>query len=208
MKKIIFVLVLIFILRVFGSCCRCSEETIPMQLNEISIKNLGTVGDYNGVVYNKTDSMLRSKVAFEVIVADSTIELRNDYYVCNKTNWGFSTASATKCDCYLNFKPEQQIVDIKIFSLFKMSEHIQANSDVTKYFVADPEGSELYTPINKLLLNNVVISGSPAIDMRFFCKINIENDKAQFVINIELSDGKILSAFTNELYLTETATAY
>lgn len=206
MKKIMFVLFLIFIVRLFVSCCRCSDETTPMQLNEITIKNLCTAGDYGDVIYNETDAMSSSKVAFKVIVADSTIDTYIEYYACNNANWGFSAASATSCDCYQLFKPEQQIVDIRIFSLLKMSEQIAANTDVTKYFVAIPSASQLYTPIDKLypLINRDVIIGGPTIDMSFFCKLNIENTKAQFVVNIELSDGRMLSAFTNELQLTAT----
>jgi hypothetical protein len=64
MKKIMFVLFLIFIVRLFVSCCRCSDETTPMQLNEITIKNLCTAGDYGDVICNETDAMSSSKVAF------------------------------------------------------------------------------------------------------------------------------------------------
>lgn len=203
MKKVIFVLLLIFIIRVMVSCCRCSDETEPMELNQITVVNLNTVNSMGETANYVTDTMPSSKLAFQINVTDSTLHPDIFYYGCNKVDFGFNTASATSCDCYQLFEPEQQIVDVRIFSLHNLTEQIKANTDVTEYFVALLPLSDLYTPIADIYpsINRNVVGSNLSISMNLFCKLNIQNSKAQFVINVELSDGRMLSAFTNEIKL-------
>jgi len=206
MKKIIFVIFLFFIIKLFVSCCNCSDDTTPMQLNDVAIRNLNSVGSSGYVNYNKTDTMLSAKVAFEVIISDSTIDY-NKMYAKNNLDFGFSIVNAFGCDCFQIFKPEQKIIDIKIFNLFDMNELIPANSDVTSNFFALISQSNLYTSIKNLypLINHDVISAVPKIGINIFCKLNIQNTKAKFRINIGLSNGKILTAYTNEIQLLTSA---
>jgi hypothetical protein len=204
MKKIYFILFLFFIIRLFVGCCRCSNDYTTIEYQKVRILNIdGNASSPNNFPILNSDTMFNSAVAFGVSVIDTTIDYTKKSYVVELNNFGFSSANATTCDCPTLYKSTQQIVDIKIFTLEDISPTIKANTNVTDLFVAYPSKSSLYTPIDKLypLINENAISTRPEIVFYVFCKESIQNDKAQFVINIELSDGHFFSEFTNLIHI-------
>lgn len=200
--KILLILVSIFIFRLALSCCRCPEEIIFFDYNEVSIHNLN-----NSEIHTKfTDynTMFSAAVAFEIRLSDSTY-LQDLISVNNFANLGFSSARAMQpCDCLPIFKPSQEIMKISIFTLEEMSPQISANTEVTDHFLTRKEA--LYQSLDVLTeeLNSTFQSFQPLYTIRIYCKDNIENDKAQFAIYFYLSDGRIITVISNLIHIKQS----
>lgn len=202
MKRVFIVLTIIFISRLFFSCCNCPDDVSSINYNEISILNVNNALPYGYFDTTMVDTLMNSAVAFEIILKDST--QKDTYYFVQ--HFGFSTANAMQpCDCFPMFKAKQEITKIRITTLFDMNETIKANTEVSHYFVALPSHTFLYSSINELLpiLNDKILYISASISFKIFCKEIIMNDVAQFDIQVDLSDGSVLLAKTNLVQLIQ-----
>ena len=100
MKKVTFILFLIFIIRVFNGCCRCGNETTTIHFNAINIVQNGDINSHGELVNYVADTMLNSRFSFTVALYDTNIA-PNQYYFSNVlSQFSFTTANATTCDCY------------------------------------------------------------------------------------------------------------
>lgn len=202
MKKVLFVLFLIFISRLFFSCCNCPDDTTSVNLNKVNIDNIDNTFQYGYSEITKKDTLYRAAVAFKVNVIDSTVTETHWFYVANM---GFNSASAFQpCECPQLFQPKQNISEIKIITQKDINSQIKAGSDVTDLFVGTPTDNFLYTPLDKLLekLEGTVSAGMAGYSVSIYCKEPIDNETAQFEILIGLSDSRILRATTRLIHLS------
>ena len=202
MKKILFVLLLIFVSRLFFSCCNCSDDTTSVSLNKVSISNIDNTFQYGYSETTMKDSLYRAAVAFKVNIIDSTVTETLWYY---GANMGFTSASAFQpCECPQLFQPTQSISEIKIITLKDINSQIKAGTDVTDLFVGTPTDNFLYAPLNKLLekLKGTVAAGIAGYSISIFCKEQIENETAQFEVLIGLSDSRMLRSTTRVIHLS------
>jgi hypothetical protein len=201
-KKVLFVLLLIFFSRLFFSCCNCPDDLTSVNLNSVKIQNIDNNFQYGYSQTTLKDSMLRAVVAFEVNVIDSTVTETHWFYGAIP---GFTSASAFQpCECPQLFQPVQSISEIKIITLKDINAQIKAGADVTDLFVGTPTDTFLYTPLKKLLdkLKGSIASGIAGYSISIFCKEQIDNDTAQFEVLIGLSDSRILKAKTQVIHLS------
>ncbi len=78
MKKFLFCLLSLFLIRVLISCCPCEISPILLNINTITISNLNNSSDvHDPPRVSQSDSMYSSAVAFEVALSDSTYEKQN-----------------------------------------------------------------------------------------------------------------------------------
>lgn len=203
MKKVTFMLFLIFIIRVFNGCCRCGNETTTIHFNAMSIVQNDDINSHGELVNYVADTMLNSRFSFTVALYDTNIA-PNQYYFSNVlSQFSFTTANATTCDCYNLFRFDEEIVKVSIYNLYELSPAIPANTDVSAYFAINSKESLLYKTIDKAIseINTRRTNVYPSLEIQFFCTETIQNDSAQFIVNVELSNNITLSAFTPIVYL-------
>jgi len=197
--KVIFILSLIFILRLTQSCGTCSDEPFYLDSNLIMIKNLDNSGLYTAS--NNIDTMFSAAIAFEVAIYDSTNIIYTSL-VKPKTSFGFSTAKA-RSPCPSIYKSKQNISKISIITLEAISPEIPINTDVTTYFLTQDPNSFLFQPLENLI-NTALYSYNlydPLFTFNVFYQGDIKNDKAQFAFEILFSDGRTLTSQTNLIHL-------
>ncbi len=205
MKKVIFILFLIFVIRVFTACCRCSDETTTIHFNDIRIVPNGQSYYTNELLNYNTDTMFNSGLSFTVALSDTTIRFYPYDFSAVLSKFSFATANATTCDCFQVFRFDEEIVKISVYNLYELTPDIPANSNITDLFLIDSYKSRLYNTIDNAIpeINLRRTSINPSLEINLFCKETILNDSAQFIVNVLLSDNTTLSTFTPIFYLSE-----
>lgn len=201
-KKTGIIISIVFFVRILSSCfpCDCSDEVFFFDFEKVEIINLDNSQFWVNEL--EADTMKKAAVAFEIRIKPD--EEQYEQYVCN-FSYSFSSAYAFSCDCSPKFKANQQISKIKIITLFDISDQAKANSDVTDLFVAYKENyygsNQLYIPIPNLYerINSDIYYDTQVQGFQLFMTQEIQNDSAQFIIEIELSDNRVLSDTTNIL---------
>ena len=202
-RKSFVVLLVIFLSRLIISCCNCTNETIDFDFDSIKITNLDNSGVYLTELEGNT--MKRAAVSFRVTV------LSEEYIYADldgRSNWGFSSSYAMECDCYPFFKPNQYIESINIVTQFDISETIKENTLVNDLFRGKQPARrsvqvEDYKTLEEIIVELPKNEGSidSQIDFELFCIQAIDNDSAQFEIEIVFNDGLILTTSTNQIHL-------
>jgi hypothetical protein len=205
MKKILLVLLLGFVARLFFSCCNCPDDVTTISVNKLYINNLDNTDFYHEISPVLHDSMLRSAVAFEVILRDTSVR---EYPVLYGANSGFTSASAFQpCECYPNFKVKEQITSLRIISLHDVNAQYKAGSDVTGIFVGSYSEKSIYGLYRNFddiikAVNEQIQYGFPGIRIGVYCTKPIENDFAQFSFEVKLSNGKVMTAQSKLIQIT------
>lgn len=208
-RKILIILLFGFILRTLTSCiCNCSDDTTPFDFQNIMIENLDNSGDWP--VVTEHNEMYSKAVAFSVTAFAEDIFVMNMLKQINLA--GFNSAKAFSCDCAVLFSANQKIEKITITTLFSISDQIPAMSNVTDYFVADSHERNnwetIYVDMDNIIshINPETYYDSGSQDIQVFLKEEVKNDKAQFIIDLDLSDGRVLSDTTNLITIIEQPT--
>lgn len=199
MKKFLFCLVSLFLIRLMISCCPCEIEPILLNLNTLTISNLDNSSDvHDPPRLSQSDSMYSNAVAFEVVLSDSTYENEYDEFALAIRNLGFKSALAFWCDCNQPYAPNQKVKKISIVSLFELLPGQGKGCDVSDWFVALPSANRLYSGIDQLyeLINTELVQNFAGIRFQLFCKEDLKTPQAQFAITAELTDGTLLTAHT------------
>jgi len=200
LKKIILILLVVNILRIIPGCCECDDTPIPFNFNKLTILNLDNSDNWG--ISTTCDTMLAEAVAFEIDLFDSTGFFYAQEQSININGLGY--ARAYSCKCNFPYKANQYLTDVRITSLLPLTSEIEADSDVTDQFVAQPtnnssSGSSLYISLESMCKqteNKIYYYGSGTESFRIFLKPGITNSKARFVIRAEFSDQTYLSDTT------------
>ena len=202
-KFVIKVAAVLFALCVLKSCCsffrscECDETPIPFILNRLNINNLDNSGTYASVT--ESDTMCTSAVAFEILINDTS--LYYPYYSnsqLQRAPFGFSSAWAEECEP--GFTSNEKIERIEIYSLFDLNENIFADDEVSAFFYGQSDyypSSGMYASLSDVISYlNSLASYYPQLTFKVFLSKPIENNRARFLFNVFLSDGRILSDTT------------
>lgn len=205
MRKIVVVITLIFVIKLVASCCRCNNEPEIIQLNTLSTELLSNTNSRGEFVNYPTDTLLSTKTGIMLLLSDSLYSEFNDCFCSNFSGFSFTNTSATTCDCYPVYTHEEQLLSIRIISLFDISPELPAYSDVTDHFVIQLPQSLLYTSVNDALreLNTINTSAYPQKRIHLYLKDRIHYSKAQFVLEIELNNGKKLTTTTKQITILQ-----
>jgi hypothetical protein len=188
----------VLIIRILSSCVGlfggdCNSEPLYYDLEYITVSGCDNSDIY--LSFEETDTMKYEAVAFNILLsADDLYYLTN---LKNTNNFGFSQTYAWECVHY--YKANQNITDIKITTLFDISNRIPANSDVTGNFLYNTNNNynKLYTKFNDIKSSVNVTSSNIGCEFYIFYKNAVQNDSAQFVVEISLSDDRVLIDTTN-----------
>jgi hypothetical protein len=201
--KVTLLLSVIFILKTITSCIDPAEWDFELSFNKITITNLDNSGIYP--TETNSDIMYAPAVAFTVTLSDETILASGVNRRSNNSFTGFTPAYAMSPEP--RYYPLNRITGISIVTLEAMSPEIPAGTDVTGLFAAcvprfNAPGF-LYIDSSELLsaIDRDFYPDEPSVTFQLFCREEIAGDKAQFEINITLSDESTLSATTNLITL-------
>lgn len=204
--KALNIVVIIALIKVVQSCilfpnCECSDEFFYYSINSIEITNIDNSQTYPQ--FTEEDEMHKAAVAFNVLISDTTLTENYAYNQPLQSSIGFSTAQAWSCDCSMNYIPEPTIHSFNIYTNFDINDIVKAGDDVSNLFLAfDRKWSngDLYYELNEMInLANITASETPGILLRIFLKIPVDNSKAEFTIDITLSNGTKISQTTNTI---------
>lgn len=199
-KKIIFLLIAGFTIRLFFSCCRTVyEHKIPFDLNLLTVYKLDNSSPTGYIRALESDTMLSKAIAFQVTLTDSAYV--DDHWLYT-SNIGFVSTHALSCPEFYNFIISSTVKSIHIYSLYDLTETIMENDDATELFLALPSDNSLYKTIEDLypLINSKSLH-QPGLTLSFYCKEDIQRDSVNFEIKIQLSDDKVLTGSTGRIYL-------
>ena len=192
---------------VFHACCPCDVETQHRNYSHkaIFLKNLDNSGEKaiesESLQLNKNAYGIRLYLEREKIVVARAKPINSIF---------IQSAYATSCECppeFLYF-PSDSIVSIKIFTVNNFDIQHLENSDVTNYFrVADS-----YSTVDSYVANmRYTFASGYARGVQYWeqeLKLDLllmtaptANNKHQFKIQVELSDGRILEQLTTEIEL-------
>ncbi|MCK5537006.1 MAG: DUF5034 domain-containing protein [Bacteroidales bacterium] len=198
LKKTLFIILTVFVLRTLSGCLNCKTNNPQLfDFDIIEITGLDNTGEQ--AIESITNIMNNSAVAFAIRLR-SNEEYWEERY--NISYIGFSQANAMQ-PCPEYFAPNQEIDQIEIITLKDISAEVKANTDVTELFVGfayEPFVSEyLYFTLDELYqkINPKFTYNAPKQDFQLFLTQDIENFEAQFIINIRLSDNRVLSDTTH-----------
>jgi hypothetical protein len=198
LKKATLILLIANIIRIIPGCCECDDSTMPFNFNKIDIINLDNSGDW--AITTSSNTMLPEAVAFEVALFDSL-----GYYYAYEPSLnlgGIGYARAMRCDCAFPLKANQHLTSIKITSLYSLTPEIDAGSDVSGLFVAQPTNNSspgsLYSSLESTCnqSNGKTYYDGGIESFGLYLTIPVENDRARFVFSIIFSDDTMLSDTT------------
>lgn len=204
--KALNIVVIIALIKTVQSCiffmdCECSDEIFHYSINSVEITNIDNSQTYP--ISTDENVMHRAAVAFNVRISDTT---HAEYYACKqplKIVVGFSTAQAWSCDCPMNYLPDATIQSFKIHTVFDINDTIKAGADVSKLFLAMNRfnySDDLYHEVNDMVNKvNITTNDSPDISFKMFLKVPVDNNQAEFTIDITLSNGAQISKSTNTI---------
>ncbi len=196
--KILIIVAFTTILRTVTSCCNCENVFFSFNYESIQIGNIDNSGQWSRPT--ELNEMPKNGVAFEVeIIGNSTANS-----LVNKLDlWAFQTASAQSCDCDDRYVGNQLIKSVKIVTLFDLNKDYSTNEEVTPLFLANncldcDDIGTFYITIPDLIkrLNPESIYNQPVNKFLIYLKVPVENTKAQFQVEVELTDGRKLKAQT------------
>lgn len=205
-SKILFLLILLSIIRLSQSCkvddFTYNSNTIEFKYNKIKIQNIDNSGIYSR--YLSTDTMYNGAVTFKISVMDSTNKFTS---AKPYASFGFSTLTAKTENepPTMPYKPKYKIQKLNIITMESISQSLPANTDITNHFVYYSENFKLYKSRDELLSYFNASFESDTTDFQISLKDKIQNNRAQFLIIITLSDGQELRANTKLIHLITTA---
>ncbi|KAB2870771.1 MAG: hypothetical protein F9K37_04990 [Bacteroidales bacterium] len=204
-KKTLLILVAVFLFKLMNSCCLifgdcCKNDPLPTSFNNIKISNVDNSKEYD--VLTTSNEMKRAAVAFNVNVFDTNYY--NYYSYAKSCSFGFSQAYAMECEN--PFAVITRINCISITTKYDINSSIKAGEEVVNHFVAKTEFwslSGLYSTVDDVLDNQRGVIYEPWLDIRFYLKIPVENNIAQFDFQIFMSDGSVISDSTNLISIVD-----
>ena len=206
-KKAILILLLTNVLRIIPGCCECDEPSREFDFNRTKIMNLDNSGEW--VRSTESDTMLPGAVAFEVNLFDTSGYYYHEYSAGNLfKSVGFKTSQAFQCDCSIPFIARQYVTNIRITTFYNISESIPAGSNVTELFVGKLRGnysnsSSVYNELSAIIrqTENKTYHDSGMESFGIYLKPEVENQLAQFEIQLTFSDQRVLTDTTQLIHI-------
>lgn len=198
-RKVIFVLIVIFLTRLVTSCCRCDEPgKMHYFFDTISVHNLDNSGEYDCV----STSEYISKEAFGLQI-ELTIKKESNHFRPRSIN--FSAANATSCECvYEQYLPKDTISSLSVFTVNDFDGKHIAESDISPYFkVVTPNGFisiNEYLKLPETIYENWLPEKEQITLYLLQSPTNLE-EKHSFKVEIGFSNGELVSLMSKPVYL-------
>ena len=199
-SKIFILFISITILRLTFSCCSCENESYSFGYNNIIINNIDNSGQWSKP--SEKDEMSAGSVAFEIQIAGTEVVVSESLKKLRIN--GFKALSAQDCNCDDQYTPNQEISEIHIRTLYDLNSEYCCNDEVTPLFLANTcvdceDIGSFYITIDELQkrINPGALYHSPVNKFLIYLKVPVENDKAQFEIEVVLENGQSIVSTTN-----------
>jgi len=191
--RVTIVLFIGFIFRVAVSCKPPPPAELVYNFAElVGVDNSGR-GPRSARYEQKIDTMYRDALALGLLLYDSS----DRTYAANSSSLSdaFSFSSATALSLDFTFRPIRLVNNIRIFTLMDIDNTSKAGDNVTANFYFGTDNSPgLYVTLNTAIEK---LNGIQSYDkgwMQLFLNKRIENNLAQFRIEVDLNDGSTLYA--------------
>lgn len=199
LKKVAFILAVIFFARLIVSCCRCDE---PGQMyyffDDISVHNIDNSGEHD--VVSISERILKEAFGLQV---ELSVKKESNYFT--PRNIAFSPANATSCECvYERYLPKDTISVLTIFTLNDFDEKYIAGSDISSYFkVVTPNGFisiNEYLKLTEMIYENWMPE-KEHIKLYLLQPPTIIEELHSFKVEIKFSNGETVSLNSKPVYL-------
>jgi len=189
----VLIIFIFYSFNIFISCVG-DPEILDMDYDTIALNGVDNSGEY--LLYNSnTDIMYSEAVAIKLILSDTS----DGYSLLNnvKDLFSFQKANATSLpDPY--YLPVNSVESIAIYTLLDINETILAGDQVNSniYYVFKNDGNHLYNdadPIDYFNSKEYYLSRSVVLILN----TAVDNDAAQFRIDVTFEDGTVFSETTN-----------
>lgn len=175
--------------------CECDETAVPFDYDTAETALLDNSGDFTGMA--SSDTLSREAVAFRLYILGSVVA---EGKKTRPATFGYQAAYAWSCDCMVPHVPNQQLSAIRIFEE-------GSGKEVTEQFVALTtrwNSNGLYFSLAEALARlpqETPYQGPGTYLDLFLTEAPAAGPLINYVVEIELSDGRILSAITPGIYL-------
>ena len=195
-KKIGLILCFTFIIKIMASCIFPGEAPIfSFYPDKLRIQLLNNNHTY--LSESEEDTLSRNAVALSLIIT----EKREMAGLSMKRMEVFAPVLATSPPDP-EYIIENPVTRIRVVSLFSINEEVTAGTDVTNMFLFGDRQEFLYVTQAFALENQFAEPyPEPAIGFDMFLKPAVENDTAQFAIQVVLEDETVLSDTTGFIHL-------
>lgn len=167
--------------------------------NTLKIDCMNNAEDH--IKVNLSDTIYAEAVCLKLSLSDSTLYYAQSGIKSNTSSLTYKTATAMSID--ESYIPEKKIQSIKVVSL---DNQINAGDDVTDLFLYTDKTftSQLYQYQNWAISEFNEIQSTPGCHVYMVLKTPVQNNKAQFYIEVQLEDGAILSDTTNTFHIIQS----
>lgn len=175
--------------RVFIGCR--PPDPIEMSYNRLRCIGVDNSGTYLNP-HSSLDTMQAGAIALQLELTD-TLLYGGDYYVQSRrgTNWGLARLYAW--EIMESYKPIAKVESLQIFTLVDLDATTHAGDEITAAWLYAPDSFELYQGLEKAFdeLNRIQDASAAGVCLVF--KGKPEAEEVQFVVEVALSDGRVLS---------------
>ncbi len=200
-KKIIFMVIAGFILRLLPGCIDCDNEPVPFDFSGMDVIPIDNTGTW--IKQLEGDKMASDAVAFKIqLFPDGLYSgfIRRQVYKS-----GFEKAFAME-ECPVRFRANNEITNLDVTTVFAISEEIDGGSSVIDFMAGYKNNtgiSSLYVTMKELLdlINPDFYIDEPNEEFMLILKPGVENDSLQFIFNVQFSDGNRLTKTSDVIYL-------
>ncbi len=186
------------------SCSRCDDCNSKYEWKSMNLKMMKVSSLLDGrVSYTQTDITVfqYNRFGVKVIMNGNSIG-----YSARNNTFFIQSCNAAMFDCFKDYKAENEITSIQIYSLSEFDDTHAINSDISEYFKAITYSDDQVL-IDDLLLDSTEINGShqnllasfsEEINMILTSKPN-KDSVYKFAVKITFQDYSYISDTTDEI---------
>ena len=201
--KVIILLTLGFVLRLFFSCTPYSQDPIEINYNSISLVGIDNSDIHLGY-YSTIDTIYSDAVALKLTLSDTSNFYATSFYQDLIQTFSFQTLKADDIDP--SYIPRNKVIDISVKTMFDINDSLNAGDDISEYVLtASRDDFDLYHNLNQgVLWLNGIQSYYESSSIILILKTSVENTTAQFEVIVTLDNGNKLIGMTEIFTIIES----
>lgn len=152
--------------------------------------------DISAIETSAPDTAFSEEISFQVRLYNPNRPL--PFSASRYGSFGISRAYGLSCIAYF-LVPNQLVTGVQLITVHALSPEVPASTDVTDRLYSRT-GGFLYVPISEFVnhhLNRSWDPENPQKRFRVYFKGRVQHPIAQFVLHVNLSDGRVLSDTTS-----------
>jgi len=195
--KVLLLLTLGFGIKLFFSCTPSTPDPFEIDYNNLSVTGIDNSEMY--LAYHQSiDTLYSDAVTLKLTLSDTS-----EFYSASFSKKLMQTLSfpTLRADWSPSYIPRNKVVDIKVITLFDVSESIKAGDEITEHLLyAARDSFDLYHNLSQGISKlNGMQSNDRGSVIVLVLKVSVENTQSQFEVKVTLENGDELSS-TTELF--------